>query len=383
MMSNSINHRSIVMEKTINNMDDLYSIISLVEEKLKETSKLVLLLFDSEYNSKLHYPEHKRDQLLDVKIEHINSEDDVHQIQNVKNDSFDNNIQGDEEKLFEIPSLIPETKFDYLEISEPQVPEEALFPKSLKQEAKVYKEGNENLQTLKIRKTKTSKKRRDRKERERGLCIECGKVYADLVSHRETVHEKRIRSYICPHCDLEIKTIYYAKFFNHKQECEAKVTGVYDKYECKTCGEKFPTCKTYTNHVQTKCNKVPKKYKPHLKCSFENCTYKTGGKDRLQNHINREHLHIPVVKSFSCETCGSSYTRMVQLRNHVNTVHLNNRIFDCSICGSSFATKDMLKKHELIHSDVKKYQCPFCVKAFKQNAVLYRHKISCPLNPNR
>ena len=57
MMSNSINHRSIVMEKTIDNMDDLYSIISLVEEKLKETSKLVLLLFDSEYNSKLHYPD--------------------------------------------------------------------------------------------------------------------------------------------------------------------------------------------------------------------------------------------------------------------------------------------------------------------------------------
>ena len=53
MMSNSINHRSIVMEKTINNMDDLYSIISLVEEKLKETSKLVLLLLDSEYKSNL------------------------------------------------------------------------------------------------------------------------------------------------------------------------------------------------------------------------------------------------------------------------------------------------------------------------------------------
>ena len=145
MMSGGIDQRSVLIERNICNLDDLYSIISLVEEKLKETSKLVLLLLDSDYkpnlsnHQNLYYPEQKVDQFLDVKIEDLN-ENEEH-IKDVKSELIgDSNILNEEDLLpmmipiknnsFELPDLICDKDSDF-------DPEELSFAKSIKLKKKV------------------------------------------------------------------------------------------------------------------------------------------------------------------------------------------------------------------------------------------------------
>ena len=177
----------------------------------------------------------------------------------------------------------------------------------------------------------------------------------------------------------------YAIYYEHKQECEAAATGIM-KYECPTCGLKMATTRKNIDHQRT-CNgsykqKPQKQEKKHV-CTYEGCDFKACRKERLENHINEIHLGLPKIKRYSCETCGKAYVVKSMLTNHIKQNHSDIRDYHCSDCGSSFATSTMLRNHQKIHSDVLTQICPFCTKGFKQSSVLYRHKLSCPMNPNK
>ena len=190
-----------------------------------------------------------------------------------------------------------------------------------------------------------------------------------------------MKKYVCEYCNKEFVSHHRATYYKHKQKCEADATGVYDKFPCDICGARFATTdERFRHHV--KCSgKVIKKYKyePHLKCDFENCTFRTTRHLELENHVNR-HLNLPLVKNYACDKCGNCYTSPHHLKHHIKTMHLNIKDFNCEECGAKFASKQFLKRHQLIHTDIRPHICPYCTKSFKQHAVLYRHKKSCPMN---
>ena len=51
MTTTIVNQKSLLIEQPIQTLEDLQSIIMIVEEKLKQTSKLVILLFESSIES--------------------------------------------------------------------------------------------------------------------------------------------------------------------------------------------------------------------------------------------------------------------------------------------------------------------------------------------
>lgn len=53
----------------------------------------------------------------------------------------------------------------------------------------------------------------------------------------------------------------------------------------------------------------------------------------------------------------------------------NNTAYVCPECGLSLNTKRTLRRHMIVHSDVKKYKCQYCGKEYKRAKSLKIHLI--------
>ena len=234
---------------------------------------------------------------------------------------------------------------------------------------------------------KKKKKKDNGAKARRGYCEDCKRHYAVIKEHRRTVHDKISKTWKCPLCDIIIEYIHFSTCFNHKQECEARVTGIVDRYSCPGCDEKFPTVKLREQHKLVclpKQGLVPKIVQTKTCiCTYEGCDYKSHKRQNLKNHINKVHLNVPIERNHYCDFCGKNFSYKNSLDLHVVKHHTNRKDFACNICDSKFSTRNDWRQHMEIHSDVKKYVCPFCGKGFKQGSVLYRHKLSCKSNPEK
>ena len=344
---------SVILSREIAKLEDVYSLVDLVEEKLRLDVSLTLLLLENDSKDKLgkNTVLNIKDEIKDVLIDDVElkktPDSEVH--------SDESNENADD----------PNYKLEYEETTS---------------------NTDTKVTTIKIKKQKGGKVGTGG-----SLCNECGKLYKNsrhLNRHKRAIHLNEKKTYTCPICKKEETYKYYAMFFKHKQICEAKLPENAERYVCSICGAKFGTYYNWKNHHYACSGEKPKRSqsKPTLyKCNFENCGYVGRLKIRLKNHINIVHLNLPEIKDHFCDTCGKSFTEARRLKNHVNTVHLDMRDHTCITCGNSFKSSEMLRRHVKIHSDICSYLCPFspCEKKFKQSATLYRHKLSCQYNLNK
>ena len=218
-------------------------------------------------------------------------------------------------------------------------------------------------------------------------CDECGKTFKERSSlwrHRKVTHEKidkyinrskQVKEYTCPICK-EIIHDTYQRYFLHKQQCEAKATGV-NPYICSICGRSFPTTNQHGNHFTT-CSGKGKKYYNTKACSYEDCQYRTSSNIELDNHVKRVHLKVPISKNHVCTLCGNAYNKVAILNQHIKSVHLKEKPHECPTCGRAFARKQKMKDHMKIHTGESKYTCPLCGKQFNNGDSRWNHKKTCP-----
>ena len=166
------------------------------------------------------------------------------------------------------------------------------------------------------------------------------------------------------------------RYFLHKQQCEAKATGV-NPYICSICGRSFPTTNQHGNHFTT-CSGKGKKYYNTKACSYDDCHYRTSSNIELDNHVKRTHLKIPISKDHVCTLCGNAYNKVAILNQHIKAVHLNEKPHKCPTCNKSFARKQKMKDHMKIHTGEAKYNCPLCKKQFNNGDSRWNHKKTCP-----
>lgn len=62
------------------------------------------------------------------------------------------------------------------------------------------------------------------------------------------------------------------------------------------------------------------------------------------------------VKEHKCRICGREFTLLANMKRHV-LIHTNIRAYQCHMCFKSFVQKQTLKAHMIVHSDIKPYKC--------------------------
>ena len=88
---------------------------------------------------------------------------------------------------------------------------------------------------------------------------------------------------------------------------------------------------------------------------------------RLFAHSNEK------VKNFQCSSCEKQFFASSKLTRHINTVHLDLRLYKCHLCNKEFKYSQDLKIHINDGHQNAKYFCPVCDIKLNTRKILNEH----------
>lgn len=81
-------------------------------------------------------------------------------------------------------------------------------------------------------------------------------------------------------------------------------------------------------------------------------------------------LFFQGVKEHKCGICGREFTLLANMKRHV-LIHTNIRAYQCHLCFKSFVQKQTLKAHMIVHSDVKPFKCKVSAFGSRGSSIQY------------
>ncbi|XP_075213479.1 uncharacterized protein LOC142319743 isoform X2 [Lycorma delicatula] len=138
------------------------------------------------------------------------------------------------------------------------------------------------------------------------------------------------------------------------------------KLPCAICEKTFMSKQSYEIHLKA----VHEGQKPFV-CNI--CNKGFGYQNSLKCHVLTHH-ESNNVRGFPCDICGKRLNHPSSVIYHKEAEHNNGRRFVCDTCGKGFKHKQLLQRHQLVHSDVRPYHCNSCSASFKSKANLLNHQ---------
>jgi len=137
-------------------------------------------------------------------------------------------------------------------------------------------------------------------------------------------------------------------------------------YKCSICNKPYKLPKAYKRHMEEVHNTVPKDL-PQLLCN--QCGLCFPSASQLNAHY-RSHLPAITKSDNSCPHCDKRLTTPGTLKRHIEGVHKQIKPYVCDICGKSFNYVTGLKDHKVVHTEECPFECPVCLRRFKNKARL-------------
>ena len=143
-------------------------------------------------------------------------------------------------------------------------------------------------------------------------------------------------------------------------------------YKCEECGESFRLESTLRAHKINK-HSTERNYI----CSLCNKTYKHAS-------YLRTHMNIHTKTRFKCDMCGSDYSAIQTLKEHIMYTHLGLSISNegpskslttCTVCQKTFANSFNLNLHMQTHDGTQKFDCDICGALFSRRTDRDRHRM--------
>ncbi|CAG9801039.1 unnamed protein product [Chironomus riparius] len=140
-------------------------------------------------------------------------------------------------------------------------------------------------------------------------------------------------------------------------------------FPCKACGKTFSSKQCLGRHMIShetlklfECDKCPKSF---------------AKKFQVRNHLQNVHVYEKVVPSFKChfEDCSKIFVNNLRLQHHLKYTHEGGDQVICEICSKTFKKRSSLDEHMRIHTrkPCDRYQCEICGHYIADIRVFQRH----------
>ncbi|XP_058449869.1 zinc finger protein ZFP2-like isoform X2 [Malaya genurostris] len=114
------------------------------------------------------------------------------------------------------------------------------------------------------------------------------------------------------------------------------------------------------------------------KCSicqlgFSSCNQVKVHEKKMHGIKNNAKIHIKKVSLINCNMCDKTFRGNSKLNVHIQSVHNKQLIPTCILCNKTFTAKSSLERHMLLHTNEKPYSCNECLISFSRSVDLRNH----------
>ncbi|XP_055691459.1 zinc finger protein 208-like [Lutzomyia longipalpis] len=230
-------------------------------------------------------------------------------------------------------------------------------------------------------------------------CKICGKIFRTMerMSNHMHIHSS-LRTWSCTLCDKIFTTDSGLRKHRKRKHTELlpkdKPKGV--KYKCGICKLTFSQEEKFEKHKNVHKDRT-------VICFY--CNKSMLDRSNLRVHCRKFHGNLPIDANdgppvctvcnalceniealkehfeshgedpFECATCGSSFKRQEDFREHIQINHFSEDVYPCYMCGMVFETTESMKQHRTSHLSLPNpFPCEFCSKNFSTVFLLNKHK---------